>query len=60
MRLNISIPQGWDETFAELTFEDIADLIAAAQKSRAKQFGRQYTIESLRRVVTITIESRPR
>lgn len=60
MRLNIPIPAGWDETFTELTFEDLAELIAQAQKSRAKNFGRQYTIETPRRVVTITIESRPR
>lgn len=59
MRLNVPIPKGWDETFAELTLEDIVEAIAKAQVSKAKAFRREFTILTPGRMVTITVESRP-
>lgn len=59
VRIRLTPPPGWDETFFELTLEDLVDAITEAQKSRRKHTEKVYTIETPRRRITVTIASEP-
>jgi hypothetical protein len=53
---NVTLPLGWDETFMELTLDDVRDSICRAARSRRKRFEEQTILLNDRgERITITV-----